>query len=151
MYRDRHYTYHTSLCSLHTFLLKLLEKLLEKTNWYKQKPKEEKREEARKRSSGKVTPSPEESTAVSVMFCPQTPHGELARRRRHRSEWFIHWIENRHKQYMWDVPWMWFGRSTLAAGKCRGGWRPASLHTSPWPSSWTSSVVAVFSDVSLKR
>jgi len=61
---------------------RIKKKLLEKTNWYKQKPKEEKRGETRKRSSGKVTPSPEENTAVSVMFCPQTPHGELARRLR---------------------------------------------------------------------
>ena len=58
---------------------RIKKKLLEKTNWYKQKPKEEKRGEARKRSSGKVTPSPEENTAVSVMFCPQTPHGEQKR------------------------------------------------------------------------
>ena len=60
---------------------RIKKKLLEKTNWYKQKPKE-KRGETKKQSSRKVTPSSEENTAVSVMFCPQTPHGELAKRLR---------------------------------------------------------------------
>ena len=34
--------------------------------------------------------------------------------------------------------WIWHGQSTLVAGKCRGGWQPASLHSFPLPSSWTS-------------
>ena len=43
--------------------------------------------------------------------------------------------------WIWNVDMMWeieHVLGLLAACQCRGGWRPASLHSSPWPSSWTS-------------
>ena len=66
-----------------TLQSRIKKKLLEKTNWYKQKPKDKEGPNKKNRLSGKVTSSlEEENTPVLVMFCPQTPHGELARRLR---------------------------------------------------------------------
>merc|ERR1711911_527563 len=66
-----------------TLQSRIKKKLLEKTNWYKQKPKDKEGQNKKKKLSGKVATSLEdENTPVSVMFCPQTPHGELARRLR---------------------------------------------------------------------
>ena len=49
----------------------------------------------------------------------------LVVRQRLRLEWFIFEIEIKCKHDVKDKAWTWFGRSTMAAGKCRGGWWPA--------------------------
>ena len=64
---------------------RIRKKLLEKTNWYKSKPKEKGGFDPRKRTSnqnGENKSLSEKEPPVSVMFCPQTPQGELAKRLR---------------------------------------------------------------------
>ena len=61
---------------------RIRKKLLEKTNWYKSKPKGKGGFDPRKRTSNQNGENSEKEPPVSVMFCPQTPQGELAKRLR---------------------------------------------------------------------
>ena len=62
---------------------RIKKKLLEKTNWYKQRPKGRGGFNPRKKKQiGNIISLNEKESPVSVMFCPQTPDGELAKRLR---------------------------------------------------------------------
>ena len=62
---------------------RIKKKLLEKTNWYKQRPKGRGGFNPRKKKqNGNKISLNEKEPPASVMFCPQTPDGELAKRLR---------------------------------------------------------------------
>ena len=62
---------------------RIKKKLLEKTNWYKFKPKGKGGFQVRRTNrSGNNLSLSEKEPPVSVMFCPPTPQGELAKRLR---------------------------------------------------------------------